>query len=156
MVNVAMKERGMDGTRFHVDGGPRLFVDDVLIECTQGLTRRGRQPERVGDEPLPRKDKPWEHRPDFTTRADCLSPLSNSKSVDGYGRRLRITRGLPGSSTIVVAVVVDRRATLSRYESTTYSGCASELDSSGCHKRLLIQWCPGWDSNPHTLADKGF
>ena len=53
-------------------------------------------------------------------------------------RRLRITRGIPSSSTVVVAVVVHRRATLGSYQSTTYnSRHASELDTPDTQEGFL-------------------
>ena len=33
-----------DSTCYHIDHDPQLFVDDVLIEAAQGLTRRWHKP----------------------------------------------------------------------------------------------------------------
>ncbi len=56
----------IDSTFYHIDDLPQLFVDDVLIEASQGLTRRWHKPQRHGNEPLIRRDRPWEHALYFT------------------------------------------------------------------------------------------
>jgi len=55
-----------DSTCFHINDDPQLFVDDVLIEAAQGLTRRWHKPQRHGDEPVIKRDRPWERTLYFT------------------------------------------------------------------------------------------
>ena len=55
-----------DSTCFHINDDPQLFVDDVLIEAAQGLTRRWHKPQRHGHEPVIRRDRPWERTLYFT------------------------------------------------------------------------------------------
>ena len=62
----------MDSTTLHVGYEPQLFVDNWLIECTQGLTRRWYKPERHGDEPLVCRDRPWEQTPYLTYSNHCV------------------------------------------------------------------------------------
>ncbi len=56
----------LDSTCFHIGSQPQLFVDDVLIEAAQGLTRRWHKPRRHGNEPVIRRDRPWEQTLYFT------------------------------------------------------------------------------------------
>jgi hypothetical protein len=56
----------IDSTCFHIGDDPQLFVDDVLIEAVQGLTRRWHKPTRHGAQPLIRRDRPWERSLYFT------------------------------------------------------------------------------------------
>ena len=55
-----------DSTCFHIADDPQLFVDDVLIEAAQGLTRRWHKPQRHSDAPLICRDRPWEQTLYFT------------------------------------------------------------------------------------------
>ncbi|MFA6286743.1 MAG: hypothetical protein WC661_05095 [Opitutaceae bacterium] len=56
----------IDCTWFHIGEDPQLFVDDILIEVAQGITRRWHKPARHTDEPRIRRDRPWEQSPYFT------------------------------------------------------------------------------------------
>ena len=56
----------MDSVYLHVGHEPQLFVDDWLIECTQGLTRRWHKPVHHGDAPLISRDQAWEQTLYFT------------------------------------------------------------------------------------------
>ena len=50
----------MDSTDLYIGHEPQLLVDNHLIECAQGLTRRWHKPKRHGDGPLICRDRPWE------------------------------------------------------------------------------------------------
>ena len=62
----------MESTYLHVGHDPQLLVDNVLIECTQGLTRRWYKPQRHGDVPLICRDRPWEQTLYFTYSNYCV------------------------------------------------------------------------------------
>jgi len=62
----------MDSTYFSIGHTPQLFVDNWLIECTQGLTRRWHKPVRPEGGPLIQRDRPWEHTPYFTYSNHCV------------------------------------------------------------------------------------
>lgn len=56
----------IDATIFQVGQQPQLFVDNWLIEQSDSVTRRWHKPQRLGDQPVLRADKPWEDTPYFT------------------------------------------------------------------------------------------
>jgi len=56
----------IDPICFHIGDDPQLFVDDILIEAAQGLTRRWHKPQRDGNAPLIKRDQPWEQALYFT------------------------------------------------------------------------------------------
>lgn len=56
----------IDATMFQVGLQPQLFVDNWLIEQSDSVTRRWHKPQRVGDGPVLKADRPWEHTPYFT------------------------------------------------------------------------------------------
>ena len=60
-----------DATQLAVDLEPQLFVDSLIIDATQGLTRRWHQPARR-DTPLIVADRPWEHTLYFTYSNYCV------------------------------------------------------------------------------------
>lgn len=62
----------MDSSYFSIEYNPQLFLDNWLIECTQGLTRRWHNPVRLEREPLIQRDQPWEHTPYFTFSNHCV------------------------------------------------------------------------------------
>lgn len=51
----------IDPTVYHIANEPQLFIDDVLIEAAQGVTRRWHKPVRHGDLPILKRDQPWEN-----------------------------------------------------------------------------------------------
>jgi len=55
-----------DATILQIGRNPQVFVDNALIEQTDGVTRRWHKPQRVTPEPVLRADRPWEHTPYFT------------------------------------------------------------------------------------------
>jgi len=61
-----MARLSADSTVYHIDDEPQLFVDDVLIEAAQGVTRKWHKPVRHGEEPLIKRDRPWEENLYFT------------------------------------------------------------------------------------------
>jgi hypothetical protein len=60
-----MMDYSKDSTQLVVNDATQFFVDNLLIEQHQDVTRRWYQPERSG-EPVIRKDRPWEHLTYFT------------------------------------------------------------------------------------------
>jgi len=56
----------IDATIFQIGRKPQLFIDNWLIEQSDSVTRRWHKPERHGDGPVLKADKPWEHTPYFT------------------------------------------------------------------------------------------
>src|SRR4051812_17498593 len=56
----------IDPNVYHIADESQLFVDDVLIEAAQGLTRRWHKPTRHGNGPILRRDQPWEKYLYFT------------------------------------------------------------------------------------------
>lgn len=61
-----------DSTYLHVGNESQLFVDNWIIESVFGITRRWYKPERYGEEPVLRKDRPWEVFPYFTYSNYCV------------------------------------------------------------------------------------
>ena len=62
----------MDSTQLHVGLDPQMLVDDWLIECTQGLTRRWHKPRRREEGPVLVADRPWEEALYFTYSNYCV------------------------------------------------------------------------------------
>ena len=56
----------MDSVYCHIEHDPQIFVDSLLIECTQGLTRRWHKPVRDEPGPLISADRLWEQMLYFT------------------------------------------------------------------------------------------
>jgi len=56
----------IDGTSLQVGKHPQLFVDNWLIEQVDAVTRRWHKPERLFEEPIMERDRPWEQTPYFT------------------------------------------------------------------------------------------
>jgi hypothetical protein len=56
----------IDGTAFEVGGHPQVFVDNWLIEQADNITRRWHKPERLDENPVLERDRPWELTPYFT------------------------------------------------------------------------------------------
>lgn len=56
----------IDATMFQVGRQPQLFIDNWLIEQSDSVTRRWHKPQRVGDGPVLKADRPWEYTPYFT------------------------------------------------------------------------------------------
>ena len=50
----------MDSTYLHIGRETQLFVDNCLLECTYGLTRRWHKPVRRRDTPLITQNRLWE------------------------------------------------------------------------------------------------
>lgn len=55
-----------DATALQIGSLPQLFVDNLLIEQTDCLTRRWHKPKRLTDEPVIKADRPWEDTLYFT------------------------------------------------------------------------------------------
>ncbi len=56
----------MDCIHTHAHLDVQLFVDDWLLESTQSITRRWHQPQHVQNDPIIKRDQPWEHALYFT------------------------------------------------------------------------------------------
>ena len=55
-----------DSTQLAIGQQPQYFFDDLLIETVENVRRTFHSPEKVGTEPVLRKDKPWEHLLDIS------------------------------------------------------------------------------------------
>ena len=56
-----MRDMTMDSTHFYVSGLVQTFIDNVVIEGVQDITRRWHNPTRRDGGPLISRDRPWEH-----------------------------------------------------------------------------------------------
>ena len=76
-----MEHSHFDSTNLHIGTEPQLFVDNWNIESVHGITRRWYKPERYTNDPILKKDKPWEMFPYFTYSNYCVlfDPKDNSK-----------------------------------------------------------------------------
>jgi hypothetical protein len=61
-----MRDLSRDSSQLYVQDGVQTFLDNVLIESSQDTTRRWHKPQRYADEPVIKKDRPWEHSLYFT------------------------------------------------------------------------------------------
>ena len=61
-----MRDLTFDSTNLYVRDMVQTFIDSVVIESAQDVTRRWHTPEKLGDEPVLKRDKPWEHVTYFT------------------------------------------------------------------------------------------
>lgn len=50
----------LDASLLHIGSRRQFFFDDLVIDTVQNLTRRHHSPEKRGQEPCLRKDRPWE------------------------------------------------------------------------------------------------
>lgn len=55
-----------DATLLQIGANAQTFVDATILEQTDGVTRRWHKPQRVGDGPVLKADRPWEDTPYFT------------------------------------------------------------------------------------------
>src|SRR3954470_17852445 len=58
-----------DATLLNLGLKKQLFLDDLLVESVQDITREFHQPRKYEGNPLIVKDKPWEHVLLFRTSA---------------------------------------------------------------------------------------
>ena len=56
----------IDATIFDVGKQPQVFVDNWLLEQSDGVTRRWHKPQRIASEPVLKADQPWEATPYLT------------------------------------------------------------------------------------------
>jgi hypothetical protein len=49
----------LDSSFLHIGSRPQFFIDDLVLESAQDLTRRHYKPQKVGDAPMIRRDRPW-------------------------------------------------------------------------------------------------
>jgi len=67
-----MRDLSKDSIHLSVRDAVQLFIDNVLIESAQNVTRRWHSPERKFDHPVIRKDRPWENILYFTYSNHCV------------------------------------------------------------------------------------
>lgn len=67
-----MRDLTLDATQLFVQGYVQTFLDNVVIESVQDVTRRWHQPERRLAEPVLAKDRRWEHSLYFTYSNYCV------------------------------------------------------------------------------------
>ena len=61
-----MRDLSVDSSQLFVGDRTVTFLDNVAVDSVQDVTRRWHKPERKLDEPVLKKDRPWEHVPYFT------------------------------------------------------------------------------------------
>lgn len=61
-----MRDLSRDSSQLFVQDYVQTFLDNVLIESSQDVTRRWHKPQRHSEEPVIKKDRPWEHSLYFT------------------------------------------------------------------------------------------
>jgi len=67
-----MRDLSRDSTQLIVRGFVQTFLDNVMIESVQDVTRRWHRPKRRLAQPLITKDRPWEHSLYFTYSNHCV------------------------------------------------------------------------------------
>ena len=67
-----MRDLSRDSTHLYVKEFTQTFLDNVVIESAQDITRRWHRPTRRLETPLISKDRPWEHVPYFTYSNYCV------------------------------------------------------------------------------------
>jgi len=55
-----------DSTQLVIGEAIQYFIDDLLIESVENIRRTFHSPDKVGEEPVVKKDRPWEHMPYFS------------------------------------------------------------------------------------------
>ncbi len=50
-----------DSSMLYIDGTRQLFLDNMIIESVQDVTRRWHRPEPISENPIIVSDQPWEH-----------------------------------------------------------------------------------------------
>lgn len=60
-------------TSLNIGQVPQLFFDNYVVEMTQSLTRRMHLPEKCPENPLIKKDRPWEVDPYIRTGTVCVA-----------------------------------------------------------------------------------
>lgn len=88
-----MRDLGIDSTDLDVRDTAQNFIDSVLIESVQDVTRRGYSPERKGNEPVIRQDKPWENTIYFTWSNYARHPGPNYSPFMVKSKLLSLTVG---------------------------------------------------------------
>ena len=59
--------RDLDSTGLIIGDEPQFFFDNSLLEEIQNITRTLHPPQKIEQNPLLKRDKPWEHVPDFNS-----------------------------------------------------------------------------------------
>jgi hypothetical protein len=67
-----MRDLSLDSTLLYVQGKTQTFLDNVIIEMSQDVTRRWHRPERRIEQPVIQRDRPWEHTLYFTYSNHCV------------------------------------------------------------------------------------
>jgi len=55
----------MDSTMLYIADSTQLFLDNLIIEASQEITKTYHQPKKDTANPLIKRDRPWEHNPYF-------------------------------------------------------------------------------------------
>ncbi|MDP6107017.1 MAG: hypothetical protein QGI33_01085 [Candidatus Brocadiia bacterium] len=55
-----------DAAMLNIGHEKQVFVDDLVVEVAENVCRTWHPPVRAGEEPVLRKDQPWEHIPYFS------------------------------------------------------------------------------------------
>ena len=66
-----MRDLSKDSTQLYIKELTQTFLDNVVIESAQDVTRRWHRPTRREGGPLIKKDRPWEHLPYLTYSNYC-------------------------------------------------------------------------------------
>jgi hypothetical protein len=61
-----MPNFSLDSVYLNVGNGVQTFLDNMMIESVQDVTRLWHKPKRRNNQPLIRKDRDWEHVLYFT------------------------------------------------------------------------------------------
>ena len=67
-----MRDLSIDSMHLFVKETVQTFIDNVVIESVQNITRRWHSPERRGESPIISKDRPWERVTYFTYSNYCV------------------------------------------------------------------------------------
>ena len=67
-----MRDLSQDSTHLYVADRVQTFIDNLLIESVQDITRRWHSPKRHQDGPVIQKDRPWEVIPMLSYSSYCV------------------------------------------------------------------------------------
>ena len=67
-----MRDLSKDSTHLYVEDRVQTFIDNLVIESVQDITRRWHTPQRYQDGPVLKKDRPWEVNPMLSYSSYCV------------------------------------------------------------------------------------